>query len=134
MSTWFNQFINNKNTNTTLIDGYVQVADASGTLGVQGVAGGTLSFVSTGTYDLLLDQSYSLELYFDAVVHSQNSRTGLGCEVQWSNPGGTVDSFGHAAQTIRFSFLSSTTPTNLPANSGFTVAVVLKNSAAKVGS
>ncbi len=129
-----NQFIFNQNTKTTLLDGYATTSDSVGTIGSSNFAGGTFSRVSAGTYDLLLDQAYPAFLSFNATVHSPNVRTGLEAEIVWHNTSGTVAPLGWAAQTVRFVFLSGTTPTDLPANAGFDVTLLVKDSVAPAGS
>lgn len=128
-----NQFVFNQNTKTTLLDGYESTVDAVGTLLNGTFSGGTISHVSAGTYDLLLDQGYGAFLSMSGTIHSQNVRTGYQFEIQWHNVSNNVDSFGNAARTIRFSFLNGNTATDLPANSGFDLTVLLKDSPLKPG-
>lgn len=133
-TSWRNQFVYNLNSRTTMIDGYGSTSDSVGTFVNATLAGAVCTRSGVGQYDLLLDTPYSQFLSFAVTQHSQNVRSGLKAEILWHNVLGSVDVFGHAAQTIRFAFLNGSTPTELPANSGFDILLLVKDSPNKPGS
>jgi hypothetical protein len=128
----YKQFARFPNSNTVFLDGYSQIGDSVGTIGFTTLSKGTLSRVSAGTYNFVLDQPFFLCLAVKPVVFNSGSRLGYESEVIFANPTGTANNQG-AAKTIQFVFLNGTTPTDLPNGAGFGLSMVFKDSNLKVG-